>query len=134
MRRRVLAAFAALALGVVAGRARRSRSEPPPPPISTVVPYQFVARVATEGLGRAPSQATWESARAFFGEHGCGAASLAQWARDTFTGDAYAGRGYDAQERTLTLYQAVLARDPDPDGLAASGGDWGDRLDRVFDS
>ncbi len=46
---------------------------------ASVVPYQFVSKLYTEGLGRLPSQSEWRSGVRHFSRSGCGPASLAVW-------------------------------------------------------
>jgi hypothetical protein len=102
----------------------------PKPPPNRIVPEQFVARLATDALGRAPDQATWQRARDFFTGRGCTAATLKAWGREVYLGDAFAKLGYDDVDRSLVLYRGALGRDPDQPG----SGVWEDRVDGVFDS
>jgi hypothetical protein len=132
----LLALLAATGAVVVA----LTRPEPLPPPPNRIVPDQFVARLATDALGTAPDQETWQRAGEFFRAHGCTAASLQDWARDVYLGDDFDDRHYDAVERTLTLYEGALAREPDTPGLQGTvaalenGATWEDVIDRLLAS
>lgn len=83
------------------------------------VPSQFIARQYTEGLGRAPDAAGWQRAtnRALSGS--CSAASLRVIASDVFESAEYRSKAYLPEEQVLTVYRAVLAREPDRSELDA---------------
>jgi hypothetical protein len=142
MRSPVSLGLIALSLLAVAAAvaAALSKPEPLPPPPNRIVPDQFVARLATEALGKAPDPETWQRASEFFRAHGCTAESLQEWARDVYLGDEFEDRDYDAVERTLTLYQGALAREPDAPGLQSvaaaleRGAIWEDVVDRLLAS
>ncbi len=114
----VVAGLAAVVVVVVL-RGRVPEVSPPTqvaPPNRTVAD-QFVARLSTEALGRAPDQRGWEAATSFFHEHGCTTASLQEYAGGVYLGDEYASLGYAPAERAITLYAGLLAREPDPPGV-----------------
>ncbi len=62
-------------------------------------PAQFVAKMYTEGLGRAPEPAAWT-------------------ANLIYTSAEYNARGYRNHEKVLTLFRGLLNREPDAGGLA----------------
>jgi hypothetical protein len=80
------------------------------------VPNQFIAKQYTELLGRAPSPAEWSADVAGFQGTGCDAAALRAFAEDVLGSAEYQGLGYTNEEKLLTLYRAVLNREPDPGG------------------
>jgi hypothetical protein len=112
-------ALLAVVVAVVVLRGREPEAPPPKagPPPNRIVPDQFVARLSTEALGRAPDQRTWRAATSYFEGHGCTTASVQDFARRVYTGDEYGALGYGAPERAITLYAGLLAREPDTSGV-----------------
>ncbi len=114
-----------LAAGLVAGATLVGpvpvRAGPPPGP----VPFQYMAKAATELLGRDPTPAEWRRGQAFFGAQGCSTASLTAYGLQVVAGKEYAQdyRG-DPAGQVLTLYRFILNRDPDPAGFVR----WRDAL------
>jgi hypothetical protein len=82
------------------------------------VPAQFVAKLYSEALGRAPDPAGWLLHNSSFAANGCSAATLRSAAIAFFGSAEYASRRYTAAETVLTAYRAILSREPDPSGLA----------------
>jgi hypothetical protein len=119
----VAAALALVAAAVVVVLLVRQRGPeaPPaprlPPPANRIVPDAFVARLHTEALGEAPDQDAWSAATSSFHARGCTTATLQEFARRIYTGEDYASRDYDAPERAITLYEGLLAREPDTAGV-----------------
>jgi uncharacterized protein DUF4214 len=87
---------------------------------SAAVPAQFVARMYTEALGRAPDPAGWTSALAYFNANGCSQSLLAQWGGSVLASAEFSSLGYDDAALTLVLYRAILNREPDTAGYQAS--------------
>ncbi|RZI41523.1 DUF4214 domain-containing protein [Herbaspirillum sp. HC18] len=85
---------------------------------TAAVPAQFIAKQYTEALGRAPDTSGWQSNTNYFISNGCTQTSLSQMAQQIFSSAEYLSKGYTPQEAVLTLYRAVLSRDPDPSGFA----------------
>jgi hypothetical protein len=85
---------------------------------AAAVPSQFIAKQYSEALGRAPDPASWQAGTDFFLSRGCSAATLRSFATGLFASTEYSGKRYTAAERTLTVYRAILSREPDPTGLA----------------
>lgn len=84
---------------------------------TTKVPDQFIAKMYTEVLGRAPDPAGWAFHRSSFEGTGCDSAALAGKVREFFGTAEFAARGYDNAERVLVAYRAVLNREVDTIGL-----------------
>jgi hypothetical protein len=105
-----------------------------------VVPAQWIAKVYTEGLGRAPDSAGWANMIAFFQSSGCSATTLAQKGEQIYTSDEFNGLGYDNAARLLALYRGALNREPDSSGfshylnLLGTGTNWTDVVDEIFAS
>ncbi len=91
---------------------------------TTKIPDQFIAKLYTEVLGRAPDPAGWAHHRSSFVGTGCDATSLAGKVREFFSTAEFASRGYDNAERLLVAYRAVLNREADATGFS-------DRLTRM---
>ncbi|MBV9448861.1 MAG: hypothetical protein JO345_23480 [Streptosporangiaceae bacterium] len=83
---------------------------------ATVVPSQWIAKVYTEGLGRAPDQSAWANMVAFFQSNGCSATTLAQKGEPIYESSEFNGLGYDNAARLLALYRGALDREPDSSG------------------
>lgn len=81
------------------------------------VPSQFIARMYTEALGRAPDSSGWQLYTNQFLASGCSQATLSALTGNFFGSAEYAGKGYTPEEVVLTVYRAVLSREPDPAGL-----------------
>lgn len=97
--------------------------EPTQPARSTssagaAVPYQFIAKLYSEALGRAPDAQGWQTHVDYFRAAGCNAATLATIAGNIFDSGEYRAKGYSPREAVLTLYRAVLSREPDKQGFS----------------
>ncbi len=87
--------------------------------VTDKVPGQFVAKLYTEGLGRAPDPAGWSVFLGGIRAAGCSRESLAQAARTIYTSGEF-DMQYPANEyaaRVLTLYRGVLNRNAEQQGL-----------------
>src|SRR3981189_346715 len=80
------------------------------------VPAQFVARMYTEVLGRAPDPRGWNSAMRYFQANGCNRASLMAWGSTVFSSAELSALDYDSAATTLILYRSILNREPDKVG------------------
>lgn len=89
---------------------------PSPAGAATVVPSQWIAKVYSEGLGRAPDQAAWNNMVAFFQSNGCGATTLAEKGEPIYESSEFTGLGYGNAARLLALYRGALDREPDSSG------------------
>jgi hypothetical protein len=85
---------------------------------NAAVPTQFIAKMFTEALGRAPDPQSWINAIDYFQTNGCSQASLQGWGSSTiFASQEFAGLQYDDAATTLVLYRAILNREPDTTGF-----------------
>jgi Domain of unknown function (DUF4214) len=83
------------------------------------VPAQFVAKLYTEALGRAPDPQAWASAVASFEEQGCNQAALTAWGSSVFASAEFQALPYDNAAIALLVYRAFLNREPDLAGFNA---------------
>jgi uncharacterized protein DUF4214 len=89
---------------------------PSPAAAANVVPSQWIAKIYSEGLGRAPDQAAWNNMVAFFQSNGCSATTLAEKGEPIYESSEFSGLGYDNPARLLALYRGALDREPDSSG------------------
>lgn len=82
------------------------------------VPGQYIAKMYTETLGRAPDPVSWNGALAYFEPHGCNQATLTRWGAPFFSSAEFQGLHYDNAATALVLYRAILNREPDVGGYA----------------
>jgi hypothetical protein len=80
------------------------------------VPGQFIAKMYTEVLGRAPDPTGWKGALGYFEPNGCNATLLQTWGSQFFTSTEFNSLQYDNDAITLILYRAILNREPDANG------------------
>lgn len=85
---------------------------------SSLVPGQFIAKMYTEVLGRAPDPSGWTNALPYFQQNGCSQNTLRLWGDSVFSSAEYPGLGYDHGSHVLVMYRAILDREPDPAGYA----------------
>ena len=107
---------------------------------TTAIPTQYIAKVYTEGLGRAPDASSWNASVAYFNTLGCSAASLQSYGELALLSTEFSSLGYDNASKALVGYRTVLNREPDASGLASSiaalngGLSWPDYVDLLFSS
>ncbi|MEK8034695.1 DUF4214 domain-containing protein [Ideonella sp. DXS29W] len=87
-----------------------------PATASAAVPGQFVAKLYTEALGRAPDPEGWRNAMPYFEQNTCSQSVLAEWGQSLFDSPEYAGLAYDNAAHLLVAYRAILNREPDTNG------------------
>ena len=103
------------------------------------VPTQFMAKMYTEGLGRAPDQEGWRAGANYFAQNGCNRANLKTWGRGVYLSTEYNNLAYDNAAKLLTLYRGALNREPtQPDygqrlNQLNSGTPWAAMVDAFFD-
>lgn len=78
---------------------------------------QFVAKLYSEALGRAPDSTGWANAMQAMQSSDCSLGFVRDLARSVYTSAEYEGLGYDSASRVLTLYRGVLNREPDGGGF-----------------
>ena len=81
------------------------------------IPNQFIAKMYTEVLGRAPDQGGWSWGVNYFSNYGCSATTLRNWGRNFYASPEYASRNYDNASKVLTLYRGILSREPEQGGF-----------------
>jgi hypothetical protein len=75
---------------------------------------QFLSRLYTEGLGRAPDTAAWKANPYFLTTpSNCATLNFSDLANNIYTSAEYNALGYTNKEKVLTLYRGILSREPD---------------------
>jgi hypothetical protein len=82
------------------------------------VPAQFIAKIYSEALGRAPDPKGWLAAVRYFQAAGCSRRTLEAWGGAAFASAEFRALHYDDAAMTLIAYRAILNREPDPSGYA----------------
>jgi hypothetical protein len=79
------------------------------------IPAQFIAKLYTEGLGRAPDQPAWLADTHFFQARGCTVQTLAALGERIYDSPEFRSdyADSDSAARVLALYRGALSRDPD---------------------
>jgi hypothetical protein len=80
-------------------------------------PGQFVAKLYTEALGRAPDAGGWSFYLNSFAAGGCTRDTVQQTARAFYTSPEFSALPYRNAPRMLALYRGALNREPDQGGL-----------------
>jgi hypothetical protein len=88
-----------------------------------VIPSQYIAKLYTEALGRAPDQPGWTSYSEYFQNNGCTAKTLALAGSDFYNSYEFAADNPDPESKIIALYRGVLNRDADDGGLAGFSND-----------
>jgi hypothetical protein len=105
-----------------------------------VIPAQFLAKMYTEALGRAPDQGGWQGWVNWFQSNACSQATLRTGGEAFYLSPEFANLGYDNAAKLLTAYRGILNREPDEGGFRGwlsylnSGGSWQTVLDGFFNS
>jgi Domain of unknown function (DUF4214) len=81
------------------------------------LPAQFIAKLYTEALGRAPDAEGWAAHLAAYSERGCTRDSLATAVRAFYLSPEFLGLPYGPAARVIALYRGALNREPDQAGL-----------------
>ena len=79
-----------------------------------LVPYQWLAKLFTEGLGCAPGQASYLAYGAYVDAQGCSIATLRAIATRVLTSREFLHRPYGAAERLLVLWRIARESEPAP--------------------
>lgn len=88
-----------------------------PASAEAATPHQFIAKMYSEVLGRIPDQGGYQGGLNHFNANGCSKSTLKSWGRGVFLSTEYNNLGYDNASKLLTLYRAVLNREPDAGGF-----------------
>jgi hypothetical protein len=80
---------------------------------SAAVPTQFIAKMYSEALGRAPDPQGWSTAVEYFQSNGCNQQLLTQWGGNLLASAEFSSLGYDAAATALVLFRSILNREPD---------------------
>lgn len=88
-----------------------------PASANTVLPTQYLSKLYSEAFGRVIDQNGWTTRTDYFIANGCNASTLRYQAHTVFASGEYNSLGYDNNSRVLTLYRAILNREPDPSGF-----------------
>jgi len=108
--------------------------------VDAAVPAQYIAKQYSEALGRIPDQGGWQSYVTLFTQCGCNKSCLKNYGRGFFLSTEYANLRYSNEEKVLTLYRAILNREPDSSGYnwylsqLNAGVPLGNIVDSFFDS
>jgi hypothetical protein len=94
-------------------------------PALAQLPGAFLTRVYSEALGRAPDPQGWLNYTTYYQTYGCNLFTLQELGRAAFNNAEYNALAYDSTEKVVTLYRALLGREPDAAGFAA----WKGQLD-----
>lgn len=84
--------------------------------VDAAVPAQFIAKIYSEALGRAPDPQGWLAAVRYFQSSGCTRRTLEAWGGSALSSAEFRGLHYDDAAMTLIAYRAILNREPDPSG------------------
>lgn len=87
---------------------------------NAAVPAQYVAKLYTEALGRAPDASAWSSRINYFASNGCSVATLRVHGQDVLLSQEFANAGYSNAAKLLLLYRTVLDREPDAGSYASN--------------
>jgi hypothetical protein len=110
-----------------------------PPPTGTV-PAQFIAKQYTEGLGRAPDQASRASLVSYFQANSCSVSTVRNVGEQIYNSTEFASDYSDNAARVLALYRSALNRDPSQSELntyvsePGSGTSWSSVVSTLFSS
>jgi hypothetical protein len=113
---------------------------PLPAAATGLVPAQWIAKVYSEGLGRAPDQTAWANMVAYFQANGCSATSLSHQGQPIYDSTEFSNLGYGNAAKLLSLYRGALDREPDSSGFnsnlnALNGGtSWSSMVNQFFTS
>jgi hypothetical protein len=80
---------------------------------NAAVPSQFIAKLYTEALGRAPDASGWSSRINYFQSNSCNVGNLQVHGQDVLLSSEFANLNYSNAAKLLLLYRTVLDREPD---------------------
>src|SRR5882672_2308136 len=82
------------------------------------VPGQYIAKMYTETLGRAPDPAAWNAALGYFKTNGCNKTTLTTWGAPFFSSAEFQRSEYGNAAAALLLYRVIFNREPDARGYS----------------
>ncbi|HST40945.1 MAG TPA: hypothetical protein VLK58_15620 [Conexibacter sp.] len=82
------------------------------PASAGTVPNQYIAKVYSEGLGRAPDASGWAASVRQFTLGTCDVAGLTTYGKTALTSSEFLALPYDNTSRMLAAYRTILNRDP----------------------
>lgn len=86
-------------------------------PTENQIPSQFIAKIYTEMLGRAPDAPGWQNLTNYFSHVGCSRDTLSTAVSNVLQSKEFLDHGFSERESLLIAYRTVLSRDPDPNGF-----------------
>ena len=107
---------------------------------ASAIPTQFIAKLYTEGLGRAPDQGGWSNYVSYFQGSGCNTDTLSNAGQQIYTSSEFTNDYSDNAARVLALYRGALNRDVDQGGLDGyvnelnTGTSWSSVVSSIFSS
>jgi hypothetical protein len=110
-----------------------------PAAATSVIPTQYITRLYTEALGRAPDQPSWQNMESQFAS-GCTVAQLKALGKSFYTTGEYTNLNYGHAAKVLSLYRGALNREPDAGGFdlfhkqLERGTPWATVVNSIFDS
>lgn len=84
---------------------------------TAAVPSQYIAKLYTEALGRAPDASGWSSRISYFSSNPCNVSTLSIHGQDVLNSPEFANNNYNNSAKLLLLYRTVLDREPDSAGF-----------------
>lgn len=112
-----------------------------PSQAEAAVPYQWLAKQYTEGLGRGPDAGGWAGYETWFTSNACNQANLKAQGRGLLTSPEFETRGYNNAQRVFVAYRAILSREPDQTGfdnaltcLNSGSCTWSQTIDNLYNS
>jgi hypothetical protein len=82
------------------------------------VPFQYIAKLYSEALGRGPDQGGTAAAVNYFRTQGCNQTSLQNLGQWFFASPEYQALNYTSGSQVLTAYRTILNHDPDQAGYS----------------
>ena len=81
-------------------------------------PSQFIAKIYSEALGRAPQSKEWQRWTDHFAKSQCQRTDLEAVLAEIFSAPEYTEKNYETNEMLLTLYRTILSREPEKEGFS----------------
>lgn len=108
---------------------------------AAAVPYQWIAKQYTEGLGRGPDAGGWKNSVDWFTTNGCNQANLKNQGQGFLTSAEFTSKGYNNAQLVFTAFRSILSREPDSGGfnnynscLSSGTCTWSQVIDALYNS